>query len=157
GRIGRGPCGKPARATRPGLFLQTGAASGTGSSSQFDGAAIRMKKTHLTVLFLLAGIVIHAAPLTVAVYDFTDTDKKAGAMGAKVTALVTADLAADTNFVMLERAELNKALSEQAFGVSGMVSSDAAAKIGQITGAKVLVAGQVIKTDGNHLVVVANI
>jgi hypothetical protein len=58
---------------------------------------------------------------------------------------------------MLERAELTKALSEQAFGVSGMVSSDAAARIGQITGAKVLVAGQVIKTGKDHLIIVANI
>ena len=38
-----------------------------------------------------------------------------------------------------------------------MVSSDTAAKIGQVTGARVLVGGQVIKTDKNHLVVVANI
>jgi hypothetical protein len=52
---------------------------------------------------------------------------------------------------------LTKALNEQAFGTSGMVSSDAAAKIGQITGAKVLVAGQVIKTGDNHLIIVANI
>ena len=117
-----------------------------------------MKKINLTILLLFAGAIAQAAPLlTVAVYDFTDTDKNAGGMGGKVTALVTADLATETNFVMLERAELNKALSEQAFGVSGMVSSDAAAKIGQITGAKVLVAGQVFKTDGNHLIIVANI
>jgi hypothetical protein len=52
---------------------------------------------------------------------------------------------------------LTKALNEQAFGVSGMVSSEAAAKIGQITGAKVLVAGQVMKTSDNHLIIVAYI
>jgi hypothetical protein len=58
---------------------------------------------------------------------------------------------------MLERAELTRALKEQAFGISGMVSSEAAAQIGQITGAKVLVAGQVMKISDNHLILVATI
>ena len=96
-------------------------------------------------------------PPTVAVYDFTDADAREGHYAGKITTLVTADLTAETNIVMLERADLKKALSEQAFGASGMVSADAASKIGQITGAKVLVAGQVIMTDKNHLVIVANI
>jgi TolB-like protein len=96
------------------------------------------------------------SPLTVAVYDFTDAEKGAGNYGGKVTALVTADLTEATNLVMLERAELNKALQEQAFGVSGLVSADAAAKIGDLTGAKVLVAGQVIKS-GENLIIIADI
>ena len=107
-------------------------------------------------LALLGGSIAHAAPLTVAVYDFRG-DGDAASYGNNVTTLVTADLTTETNLVMLERAELTKALNEQAFGISGMVSSDAAAKIGQITGAKVLVAGQVIKTGQNHLIIVANI
>ncbi len=96
------------------------------------------------------------APLTVAVYDITG---EAGAVsdGGKVTALVTADLTTQTNIVMLERAQLDKALNEQAFGISGLVSSSAAAKIGAITGAKVLVSGEVIKTKKEHLVIIANI
>jgi TolB-like protein len=107
---------------------------------------------------LLAGVMARAGspqtPLTVAVYDFKG-DADAASYGNNVTTLITADLTDEKNLVMLERAELNKALQEQAFGISGMVSSDAAAKIGQITGAKVLVAGQVIKTQGNHLTIVA--
>jgi TolB-like protein len=117
-------------------------------------------KIPLVLSLLLAGVMVHAdAPQTaptVAVYDF----KAVGniwTFGNKVTALVTANLATETNLVMLERAELTKALNEQAFGISGMVSSDAAAKIGQITGAKVLVAGQVVMTGDNHLVIVADI
>jgi TolB-like protein len=111
------------------------------------------------VLILLQAVVMARAgvpPVTVAVYNFAG-DAEAASYGDKVTALVTADLTDETNLVMLERAELNKALQEQAFGSSGMVSSDAAAKIGQITGAKVLVAGEVMKIGDNHLVVVANI
>lgn len=98
----------------------------------------------------------HAAPLTVAVYDFKG-DADAAGYGNKVTALVTADLTTKTNLALVERSELDKALNEEAFGLSGMVNSEAAAKIGQITGAKVLVAGQVIKTGGDHLILIANV
>src|SRR5579871_4513036 len=93
-------------------------------------------------------------PPTAAVYDFKDADPREGRYAGKITTLVTADLTTQTNLVMLERGELNKALNEQAFGASGMVSADAASRIGQITGAKVLVSGQVIMTDQSHLVVV---
>ncbi len=128
-----------------------------------------MKISALFVLALLAatGNSLYAAPPappTVAVYDFTAAGESANDMGAphdvgpSVTALVTADLATESNLVLVERQELSKALNEQAFGISGMVSSVAAAKIGEITGAKILVAGQVIKTgqDG-HLVIIAYI
>jgi TolB-like protein len=140
-------------------------------------------KISIVLALLLAGVMARAdAPqsaLSVAVYDFEATGETARALGSKpagwnasmwnawretvhdfgpkVTALVTANLAAETNLVMVERAELTKALNEQAFGLSGMVSSDAAAKIGQITGAKVLVAGQVFLTDDGHLTIVASI
>ncbi len=94
--------------------------------------------------------------LTVAVYNFT-APSDAASYSSKVTALVTADLTTESNLVMLERTDLAKALGEQAIGVSGMVSSDTAAKIGSITGAKVLVSGQVIKMDKDRLVIIANI
>jgi len=114
----------------------------------------------ILAVFSWAGAVAEAAlqsSLTVAVYDFTDADKNSGGYGSKVTALVTANLAIETNFIMVERSELNKAFSEQAFGLSGMVSSAAAAKIGEITGAKVLVSGQAFMTGQNYLILIANI
>ena len=122
-----------------------------------------MKKNKLTVLLTLALALGAVAadkpqpPLTVAVYDFSDADRSAVNYGSKVTTLITADLTTERNLVMLERADLTKVLNEQAFNISGMVNADAAAKIGQITGVKVLVAGQVIKTGDNHLIVIANI
>jgi hypothetical protein len=81
----------------------------------------------------------------------------AATYGNQVTSLVTASLTTETNLVMLERADLSKVLNEQAFGISGMVSADAAAKIGQVTGVKVLVAGLVINTGGDRLTIVASI
>jgi TolB-like protein len=119
-----------------------------------------MKTKILLILPLLvstlAAVTAPAASLTVAVYDFKG-DVNTADLGRKVTTLVTADLTTETNLVLLERADLSKILNEQAFDISGMVSSDAAAKIGQVTGVKVLVAGEVLKTDENHLVIIANI
>jgi hypothetical protein len=125
---------------------------------------MKIKSNHAVVLLgaLLLAPVIRAcaadtppAP-TVAVYDFTG-DADATGYNSKVTALVTANLTDATNLVMIERAQLDKALNEQAFGVSGLVSSDAAAKIGRLTGAQILVAGQIIKSGDNHLIIVADI
>lgn len=118
-----------------------------------------MKSTIPFILALvLTGTIANAGPLpvTVAVYKFTG-DSDTATYPDKVTALVAADLTTETNLVLLERADLTKALKEQAFGLSGIVSSDGAAKIGQITGAKVLVTGQVIKTGGDHLIITGNI
>ena len=122
-----------------------------------------MNPRKIPIILFLAALAMAAnaaAPpksaLTVAVYDFT-SDPDASNYVKNVTTLVTVNLTTETNLVLLERAALAKALQEQALGISGMVSSDAAAKIGQITGAKVLVAGQVIKISDNHLVLTANI
>jgi hypothetical protein len=97
------------------------------------------------------------SPVTVAVYDFTPTGTPVRDDGPKITALVTAELSSQPGLAMIERAQLTKALNEQALGLSGMVNSDVAAKIGQMTGAKILIAGQVFRTDEQHLVIIANI
>ena len=110
--------------------------------------------------WVIAGFIARAGaqlPVTVAVYDFTPTGTPVRDDGPKITALLTADLSSEPGLAMIERAQLTKALNEQALGLSGMVNSDVAAKIGQITGAKILVAGQVFRTDEKHLVIIANI
>ena len=81
-----------------------------------------MKSSILTVLVALSlAAGVSAAdknpPITVAVYDFTDADKDADGYGGKVTALITADLTAETSLVMVERSDLKKALGEQAMGL----------------------------------------
>ena len=50
-------------------------------------------------------------------------------------------------------AELEKVLGEHELGLSGTVSPDTAAKVGQLTGAKVLVTGRVFTTDKDLLIV----
>lgn len=106
---------------------------------------------------LLAGKVLAADEvLTVAVFDFDSKDDGVQGMGPKIATLVSANLSAEPNLILVERAELEKALGEQELGLSGTVSSDTAAKVGHLTGAKVLVTGRVFQAD-NNLVLVAKI
>ena len=94
-----------------------------------------------------------AQPLTVAVFDFTSKDDAARDLGPKVSALLTALLSAEANLILLERAELDKALGEQELGLSGTVAADTAARAGSLTGAKVLITGSIFKADKNIMAV----
>jgi hypothetical protein len=60
----------------------------------------------------------------------------------------------EPNLNIVERAELDKVLGEQEMTLSGTVTPDSAAKIGQLTGAKVLVTGRVFQA-GDELILVS--
>ena len=77
-------------------------------------------------------------------------------LGPKVATLLNANLSAEPQIITVERAELEKVLGEQELGLSGTVSPDTAAKVGHLTGAKVLVTGRVFKAD-KELMMVAKI
>ncbi|HTB83791.1 MAG TPA: CsgG/HfaB family protein [Candidatus Sulfotelmatobacter sp.] len=114
-------------------------------------------KYHLIILALtlLAGVA-HAATqdvLTVAIFDFDSRDEAVSDLGPKVATMLNANLSADPDIITVEREELQKALGEQELGLSGTVSSDSAAKVGQLTGAKVLVTGRVFKVENQTMVV----
>ena len=74
-----------------------------------------------------------------------------------ITALLAVNLSADARFVVVDRSELNKVLDEQALGESGYITADTAAKIGQLTGAKVLVAGREFNAGNTNIVVVVSV
>jgi len=110
-------------------------------------------------LTLIASELVQAAPpevLTVAVFDFESKDEAVRDLGPKVANLVNVNLSAEPQIIMVERAELEKVLGEQELGLSGTVSGESAAKVGNLTGAKVLVTGRVFQVDGK-LVIVAKI
>jgi translation initiation factor 1 (eIF-1/SUI1) len=94
--------------------------------------------------------------LAVAVFDFESSDEAVRDLGPKVAILLNAYLSAEPNLMTVERAELEKALGEQELGLSGTVTPDSAAKVGNLTGAKVLVTGRVFRTD-TELFIVAKI
>jgi ribosomal protein L18 len=116
-----------------------------------------LKLSLLATLVFPAGIILAAdQSLSLAVFDFYSNDENVRDLGPKVAALVNANLSAEPNLVIVERAELEKALGEQELGLSGTVTPDSAAKVGNLTGAKVLVTGRVFKTD-TELFIVAKI
>jgi hypothetical protein len=101
-------------------------------------------------------VLADALPPTVAVFDFESREEAVRDLGPKLSALLNAHLSADPNLILVERAELEKALGEQELGLSGTVSGETAAKVGHLTGAKVLITGKLFKSD-RELMAVAKV
>lgn len=91
-----------------------------------------------------------AQPLTVAVFDF---EARETSIGSDISTLLNATLSAEANLITVERAELAKVLGEQEMSLSGTVSADTAAKVGHLTGAKVLVTGRVFNVEKERVIV----
>ena len=109
----------------------------------------------LAGLLFISGI-LHANSqdvLTVAIFDFDSKDESVSGLGPKVATLVNADLSVEPQIITVERAELEKVLGEQELGLSGTVSPASVAKVGQLTGAKVLVTGRVFKAEAQTIIV----
>lgn len=121
--------------------------------------AVKTLTLTLLMTFALAAFGAQAADkqiLTVAVFDFETQDQALADLGPELAVLVSANLSLDERLITVERAELNKLLGEQELGLSGTIQADTAAKVGQLTGAKVLVTGRAFEA-GNKLLVVAKI
>ncbi len=91
-----------------------------------------------------------------ALLSFEERGLGAKEMGPKVADLLYAQLAARPELYLVDRADIKKTLEEQALSVTGAVKPDDATKVGQLTGAKLLVTGSVIHVD-KQLYLVAKI
>lgn len=82
---------------------------------------------------------------TVAILPFAYSTKEKAFedMGSEVQQLLTAYLSAQPAVMLVERAEVDKALSEVELGMSGNVDPETAAKVGHLTGAQILVTGRI--------------
>ncbi|TAL38774.1 MAG: hypothetical protein EPN97_03465 [Alphaproteobacteria bacterium] len=89
---------------------------------------------------------------TAAVLPFA-ADKDFDEMGPQVQLLLTAFLSASPSLMMVERAEVDKALSEVELGKSGTVDQETAAKVGHLVGAQVLVTGRIFQVQKDLMVV----
>lgn len=65
--------------------------------------------------------------------------------GPKVQDILFAELVANPNLFLVDRAEMKKMLDEAELNLSGMVSPGQATQLGHLTGAKILVTGSVIE------------
>jgi hypothetical protein len=123
---------------------------------------MKLMKNKLSALILALAACLCASPLpaaevfTVAVFNFESTDEGLRDLGPKVATLVNATLSAEPDLITVERAELEKALGEMELGLSGTVAPDTAAKVGHLTGAKVLVTGRIFRVD-KELIIVAKV
>jgi len=68
-------------------------------------------------------------------------------LGGKVGDLLFAKLAAKPEFYLVDRTDLKKVLDEQQLNLSGAVKADEAVKVGQLTGARILVTGSIVQAD----------
>lgn len=89
----------------------------------------------------------------VAVLPFQERGTEVKGFGGKVTDLLFANLVTNPDLFLVEREDLQKVLDELKLNLSGLVKSDQATAVGQLTGAKILVTGSVIQVDKSIYVV----
>jgi TolB-like protein len=82
-----------------------------------------------------------------ALLTFEERGANAAGYGAKVSDLLFARLAAKPDLYLVDRAELKTVLEEQALNLSGAVKAGEATRVGQLTGARILVTGSVLQVD----------
>jgi len=116
-----------------------------------------MKQLIAILLLGTATLTAHAAPpppqpITAAVLDFQSSGRDLEKKGADIAILLNAKLSASDLF-LVERQEIEKILGEQELGLSGLVTPETAAKVGKLTGAKVLITGRVFNADEKYFVV----
>jgi TolB-like protein len=70
--------------------------------------------------------------------------------------LLFAKLAADPGLTLVDREDIKKLLEEHELNLSGLVNPQQATKVGQLTGAKLLITGSVLQVD-NSLYLIAKI
>jgi curli biogenesis system outer membrane secretion channel CsgG len=88
-----------------------------------------------------------AAVYPTALFVFEERGAGAREMGQKVTDLLFAKLVVKDNLTLVDREDLKKTLGEAELNLSGAVKPAEATKVGQLTGAKILVTGSVIHSD----------
>ncbi len=91
-----------------------------------------------------------------AVLTFEERGAGAKDYGPKVADLLFAKLAAKEGVLLVERNDLKKVLDELELGLSGAAKPGEAARVGQLTGAKLLLTGSVVQAD-KSLVLVARL
>jgi tRNA U34 2-thiouridine synthase MnmA/TrmU len=109
---------------------------------------------------LIMGIAIFAFASTLtaetysaAILPFSEKSSTVKKQGAQVMELLFAELSTDPNLWLVERAEMDKIMKELSLSASGMVNKKEANKIGEMTGAKLLITGSVFQIRGKTFIV----
>lgn len=73
--------------------------------------------------------------------------------GGKVTDLLFAELVTEPALMLIEREDIRKLLDEQELNLTGLANPATATRVGQLTGAKILIAGSVFRVDNAQYLV----
>ena len=92
---------------------------------------------------------------TIAVLPFDSRGARAQDenLGKSIAELLSVELATQGDFELVERAELDKILTELHLSATGLVDKETQLKLGQLTGAKILITGSVFRSGDNNYVV----
>jgi TolB-like protein len=91
-----------------------------------------------------------------AILPFQERGREVKEQGSKVTDLLFAKLSADPGLTLVDREDIKKLIEEQELNLSGLVNPQQATKVGQFTGAKLLITGSVLQVD-NSIYLIAKI
>lgn len=91
-----------------------------------------------------------------AILPFTERGVGTRGMGTQVGDLLFAELAASERLILVDRVDLARTLEEHELNLSGMVNAQEAVRVGQLTGAKLLITGSIMEV-GNTTYLVAKI
>ena len=92
-------------------------------------------------------------PLSAAVLDFREAEPVLEGTGASVANLLQVKLSTVSSVILVERAELKEIMGEHELTLSDAVSPGQAARVGQLTGAEVLIMGRLFNVQSRtHLV-----
>jgi TolB-like protein len=82
-----------------------------------------------------------------ALFSFEERGAAVKDFGAKVSDILFAKLATRPELNLVDRSEMKKLLEEQELNLSGAVKPGEATKVGQLTGAKILITGSIVQAD----------
>jgi TolB-like protein len=83
----------------------------------------------------------------VAIFPFQERGNDVKGEGVKITDILFANLVADPQLMLVDREDIKKLLDEQELSLSGLTNPAEANKVGQLTGAKMLITGSVVQAD----------
>ena len=95
------------------------------------------------VATLLFGQIPKNLKKRVAVMDFEDKAGYGHNIGSGLSDMLVTSLVESKKFIVIERAELANIMKEQGLGMSGAVTPQSAAKVGQLLGVELIITGSV--------------
>lgn len=91
-----------------------------------------------------------------ALFDFSEKGRELKGMGSKISSIIFSQLVVDPEISLVDREEMDKISDELELSLSGMVNTQQANQIGQLTGARILITGTVFDVE-DQLMIVAKI